>query len=92
MSKEKPGGQKISKEEAEKMAKAYDGKNPGKTKSVLFSADFVRGLVSDPKAETVKLTFASTEKGDDTIIITPLDATGQAIDQGDRGQLCPPYC
>lgn len=92
MSNEKTGGQRISKDEADKMAKAYDSKNPGKTKSVIFSAEFVRSLISDPSTENVKLTFAQTDKGEDTIVISSLNAKGQPTDQGDRGQLCPPFC
>ena len=90
--KHKPGGEKISKAEADKMKKAYESKNPGKTRSVAFSAEFVRSLVNNPKAEAVVLSYAQNDKGEDTIIISPMDATGQALDEGDRGQACPPYC
>lgn len=89
---DKPGGQKISKAEAEKMAKAYQSKNPGKTRSVAFSADFVRSLMSNPKAETVVFSFGQNDKGEDTIIISPTDASGQTLDDADRGSPCPPYC
>lgn len=89
---DKPGGQKITKAEAEKMTKAYQAKNPGRTRSVLFSADFIRSLVNNPRAETIVLNFGLNEKGEDTIIVSPLDASGQTLDDGDRGQLCPPYC
>jgi hypothetical protein len=89
---EKPGGQKITKAEAEKMKKAYQSKNPHKTKSVAFSAEFIRDLVNNPQAETVIFSFGENDNGEDTIIISPTDATGLTIDNGDRGSPCPPYC
>ena len=88
----KTGGEKISKAEADKMAIAYDRKNPDKTKAVIFSADFVRSLLNDPQIDAVKLTFACSDTGEDTIVITTVNAKGQSIEHGDRGQLCPPYC
>lgn len=88
----KTGGEKISKSEADKMVLAYDRKNANKTKAVIFSADFVRSLVNDRQVDVVKLSFASTDSGDDTIVITTVNAKGQSIEHGDRGQLCPPYC
>lgn len=88
----KPGGGKISKAEADKMKKAFQDKNKGKTRTVTFSAEFVRGLVNNPKAKFVELAFAETETSENTIVITTLDADSQTIDDGDMGQLCPPNC
>ncbi|MFZ6011184.1 MAG: hypothetical protein ACOYXT_12630 [Bacteroidota bacterium] len=89
---EKPGGQNITKAEADKMKKAYRSKNKGKTESVGFSAEFVRSLVNNPQADTIWFSFAENDKGENTIIISSRDMTGQTLLDGDRGQLCPPYC
>jgi len=88
----KPGGNKISKAEAENMTKTFRSKNKDKTHSVGYSAEFVRSLVNNPEAETIWFNFAENDKGEHTIIISPTDANGQTLDEGDRGQLCPPYC
>ncbi len=92
MANNKPGGEKISKAEAAKMKKAYKDKNKGKTEMVGFSADFIRELVSNPAVDTVWLAFAENDNGENTIIIQTMDAASTTIDDGDRGQLCPPNC
>jgi hypothetical protein len=88
----KPQGEKITKAEAEKMTKAYQARNKDKTRSVAFSADFVRNMVNNPIADIVVLRFAEVDSGEDSIVISTLDASGNTLEDGDRGQLCPPYC
>lgn len=99
MANEKPGGAKIPKAEANKMRKAYEKNNKGKTQSVLFSADFVRSLINDPSIGTVSIDFAENEKGANTVIIRTIPISGSGVktltdegEDGDRGQLCPPNC
>lgn len=92
MANEKPGGEKISKAEADKMKKKYQEHNKDKTHMVGYSATFIRQLVNDTKADTVWLAFGEDDNGDNTVIVTVVDANNQTLADGDRGQPCPPYC
>ena len=92
MANEKPGGEKISKDEADKMKKAYQENNKGKTRMVGFSAAFIRSLVNDPSADTVWLAFGETNNGENTVIVTTKNSNNETLADGDRGQPCPPYC
>lgn len=92
MANEKPGGEKISKAEADKMKKTYQDNNKGKTRMVGFSAEFIRGLVNDPSADTVWLAFGENDKGENTVIVTTKTSSNETLADGDRGSPCPPYC
>ena len=87
-------GRNISKDDFEKMRKAYQSKNPKNTHAVLFHKDSIQRVLSTPGAESVRIYFGENENGDDTVMLLAADADGNNLYTAieDRGQLCPPYC
>jgi hypothetical protein len=94
MAGEDKPGKPISKDEFEKMRKAYDSKNPKKTKSVLYSLESVQRVLSTPGVAGLRIFYGIDDDGNDTVMLAPTDATGATMytTLEDRGQLCPPYC
>ncbi|HEY8937492.1 MAG TPA: hypothetical protein VIM65_19840 [Cyclobacteriaceae bacterium] len=87
-------GKPISKDEFEKMRKAYQEKNPKKTHAVLFHQESIKRVLDTPGAVGIRIHFGINEDGDDTVMLSASDANGVTLYSSleDRGQLCPPYC
>jgi hypothetical protein len=90
-------GELISKDEFEKMRKAYASKHPKGTQSIVFSAAKVRELLEG--ASGLKIYFGKNDLGQTTLMLTPVNDSGAALTTTtteppilDRGQLCPPNC
>ena len=90
----KKPGEKIPKEEFEKMKNKWDKKNPGKTKFIKFGRETFETLLADPNTDTINIYLGETDDDRITVMLAKVDASGTVMtdDVQDKGATCPPYC
>jgi hypothetical protein len=90
----KKAGEKISKDEFEKMRQKFDGKNKGKTRSVLFSKESIKEIIDNPLVEHIEIFFGENDESANTVMVIGTDGKRTMLwdTAMDRGMPCPPYC
>lgn len=91
--KKKPG-ERISKEEFEKLRTRYDSKNPHRTKRVVFHKESFERILSNPAVEHIAVYMGETDENTDTVMLIGMDSKSYLLydTAEDKGRPCPPYC
>ena len=97
----KKGGSKISRQQAMEMIDGFHKENKDHVRSIYYDSEMMQSLLNTPRCAGVSIYFAKNEK-ETTLILVPVDETGQAIWEDDAarggysaldvGSPCPPYC